>query len=146
MNGISGSYSYSFANMQQAQGARQGQGKGAEGRFNKLDADKNGAIDQAELQTMADKMSGMTGQTMNVAEVAKTYDANNDGLMDRGEMESMMREIQEKTGGLRSGAASLQSHAAYQSNAENDSFSTLMDMFGEQEEDPEDYSPVNIQA
>lgn len=145
MNGISGSSGCSFASMQQMQGMRQG--KGAEGRFNKLDADKNGGLDQAELQTMADKMSGMTGRTMNVEEVTKTYDANNDGLMDKGEMESMMMEIQNKMEGLQGGAASQQSFAAYQqSDAENDSFSTLMDMFGEQEEDQEEYSPVNIQA
>lgn len=145
MNGISGSSSCSFANMQQMQGMRQG--KGVEGRFNKLDADKNGGLDQAELQTMADKMSGMTGQTINVEEVTKTYDANNDGLMDKGEMESMMRGIQDKMmGSLQGGAASQQSFASYLSNAENDSASTLMDMFGEQEEDQEKYSPVNIQV
>lgn len=142
MNGMSGCGS--CGSLAQMQGMRQG--KGAEGRFDKLDADKNGGIDQAELQTFADKISEMTGRTMNVEEVTKTYDANNDGLMDKGEMESMMMEIQNKMEGLQGGAASQQSFAAYQSDAENDSFSTLMDMFGEQEEDQEDYSPVNIQA
>ncbi len=143
MNGISAT-SGSFAQMQGMQ-QRKGQGM----RFNQLDADKNGGIDQAELQSMTDKMSEMTGQKLNVEEVTKTYDANNDGLLGQDEMQSMMMELRGTMGGQQGGPASMQSLlAAYQTDPEKDSFSTLMDMFGEQdqEDDQEEYSPVNIQV
>ncbi len=142
INGISASAG-SFTQMQGMQ-----QRKGMGERFNQLDADKNGGLDQTELQTMADKISEMTGQKLNVEEVTKTYDANNDGLLGQDEMQSMMMELRGTVGGPQGGKGSMQSMlSTYQTDSEKDSFSTLMDMFGEQEEDDqEDYSPVNIQA
>ena len=141
MNGISAA-SGSFAQMQ---GMQQRKGQGA--RFDQLDADKNGGIDQTELQTMTDKISEMTGQKLNVEEVTKTYDANSDGLLGQDEMQSMMMELRGTMGGQQGGASSMQSLlTAYQTDPENDSFTALMDMFGEQEEDQEEYSPVDIEV
>ena len=141
MNGISAA-SGSFAQMQGMQ-QRKGQGM----KFNQLDADKNGGIDQAELQTMTDKISEMTGQKLNVEEVTKTYDANNDGLLGQDEMQSMMMELRGTMGGQQGGPASMQSLlASYQTDPEKDPASILMDMFGEQEEDKEEYSPLSIQV
>ena len=142
MNGISASTG-SFAQMQ---GMQQRKGMGA--RFTQLDADKNGGLDQTELQSMTDKISEMTGQKLNVEEVTKTYDANNDGLLGQGEMQSMMMELRGPAGGPQGGKGSTQSLlSTYQTDSEKDSFSALMDMFGEAEDDQEEeYSPVNIQA
>ena len=98
IGGISGSGG-SMAQMQQMKGT-QGMGRQNRGeRFNKLDTDKNGGIDQTELQTMTDQISSITGQQVNVEEVSKTFDANNDGLLAQDEMQSMMSALHEKMGG-----------------------------------------------
>ncbi len=141
MNGISASTG-SFAQMQGMQ-----QRKGTGERFNQLDTDKNGGLDQTELKTMTDKVSEMTGQKISVEEVTKTYDANNDGLLGQDEMQSMMMELRGAAGGPQGGKGSMQSMlSTYQSDPEKDSFSALMDIFGEQEDEQEEYTPVNIQA
>jgi hypothetical protein len=141
INGISGSTG-SFSQMQGMQ-----QRKGMGERFRQLDADKNGGLDQTELQTMTDKISEMTGQKLNVEEITKTYDANNEGLLGQGEMQSMMMELRGSAGSSQGGKGSMQSMlSSYQADPEKDSFSALMDMFGEQEDKEDDYSPVNIQA
>ncbi len=130
MNGISASSS-SFAQMQ---GTQQRKGQGA--RF-----------DQCELQTMTDKISEMTGQKLDVEEVTKTYDADNDGLLGQGEMQSMMMDLRGTMGSNQGGPGSMQSLLAnYQTDPEKDPAAVLMDMFAEQEEDQEEYSPVNLQA
>lgn len=131
-------------NQMQMQGMRQR--KGPAERFDQLDADKNGGIDQAELQPMADKISEVTGQNLSVEEVTKTYDANNDGLLGQDEMQSMMMDLSAKVGGGQDGQFSAQSLAAYQTDAEDESFSALMEMFGEESEEEDDYYPVDIQA
>lgn len=141
INGISGS-GYSFAQMQ-----GMGQRKGPTERFNQLNADKNDGLDQTELQAMADKISEITGQKMNVDEVTEAYDANNDGLLAMDEMQSMMMELRGKMGSQQGGTESMQSLlATYQSDPEKDPASILMEMFGENTEDEEEYFPVNIQV
>ena len=141
MNGINAS-SASFAQMQGMQ-----QRKGGGVRFKQLDVDKNGGIDQSELQTMTDKISEVTGQKLNVEEVTKTFDANNDGLLGQEEMQPMMMELRGAMGGQQGGVSSMQSLLnVYHTDPENDSFTTLMDMFGEQEDDQEEYSSVDIEV
>jgi len=146
INGMSGSCG-SFAQMQ---GMRQR--KGPAEQFAQLDADKNGGLDQTELQSMTDKMSEMTGQSIDVKEVTETYDANNDGLLGQDGMQTMMMELHgTKGGGPGKGMMSMQSLSAYQMDPDKDPASLLMDMFaeqdGDQDEDQEDdYSPVNLTA
>jgi len=142
IDAISGSGG-SFAQMQ---GMRQRRGPAEQ--FAQLDADKNGGLDQAELQSITDKMSEMTGQNIGVEEVAETYDANNDGLLGQDEMQVMMMELHGPKGsGQGNGMMSMQSLSTYQIDQEKDSASSLMDMFAEQSEDEEDeYSPVNLKA
>jgi EF-hand domain pair len=143
VNGICGSSGY--ATQMQMQGITKRQG--SEERFNKLDTDGNTTIDQTELQTVADTFSEITGQQMNVEEVTATYDADNDGQLGRDEMQSMMMGLRDQMGGPQRGLPpSQQLLSAYQMDPENDLTSSLMDMFGEQDEDQEAYSPVNIQA
>ncbi len=115
MNGISGSSGY-FAQQMSMQGMRQR--PGSEERFNKLDADGNGGVDQAELQTMADNISAKTGQEINVEEASATYDANNDGLLDRDEMQSMMTELRDKMGDPQGGPLPRQVTDVYQAESE----------------------------
>lgn len=139
INAMSGSNAY-FGQMQ---GTRQGQGPPA-GRFEQLDTDGNGGIDQAELQTVADKIAGKTGQEINIEEVSVTYDANNDGLLGQDEMQTMMMEMREKMGGPQGGRSQQQGLSAYQTEAQNDPASILLEMFAEQAtEDQESYSPFD---
>ena len=84
---------------------------------------------------------------MNVDEVTEAYDANNDGLLAMDEMQSMMMELRGKMGSQQGGTESMQSLlATYQSDPEKDPASILMEMFGENTEDEEEYFPVNIQV
>ena len=143
ISGISGSGGY-MAQMQM-QGTRQRPNQGE--RFNQLDADKNGGIDQTELQTLSDQVSMITGQQINVEEASKAYDSNNDGLLAQDEMQSMMMELRDKMGGgPQGGQNSMQALAAYQSDPEQDPTSILLDMLGGEEEDQEEYIPLNTQA
>ncbi|MCF6186549.1 MAG: EF-hand domain-containing protein [Desulfobulbaceae bacterium] len=142
ISGISGSGG-SMAQMQM-QGLRQRPNQGE--RFNKLDADKNGGIDQAELQTLSDQFSTITGQQLNVEEVSKAYDSNSDGLLAQDEMQSMMMDLQEKMGGPQGGRNSMQALAAYQSDPNQDQTSILLDMLSGEEEDQEEYIPLDTQA
>jgi EF hand domain-containing protein len=143
MNGINGSNC--CQGQMQGMQRRQGQGE----RFNKLDADGNGGIDQAELQTMADRISEITGQQMNVAEVSEANDANNDGLLDKNEMQSMMMELRGNMGmgGPQGGGSpSQQMLAAYQADPEMDLTSIIMDMMAESDEEKDEYNPVDLKA
>ena len=143
MSGIGASNSY-FSQMRM-QGMK---GSGGGERFNKLDTDGNGGIDQAELQGMADKISEKTGKEINVTELSETYDADGNGLLGQDEMQTMMMQLHGKGGGQRGGGASLsQSLAAYQSVDPQDDFtSTVLDMFGAEEDDEKDSSPINTIA
>gem|GEM_PF-1666260 len=148
MNGICGSGGCS---MQQMQGMQRRQGQGQGERFNKLDTDGDGAINQTELKTMTDTMSERTGQQISVEDVSASFDANNDGLLGQDEMQTMMMSLREEMGGAQAGQGGMSSSqmlSAYQMDPEQDLTSTLLDMFGEQEDDEENnsYSPVNLQA
>lgn len=140
ISGISDSGGYMTQMQMQEMRQRPNQGE----RFNQLDADKNGGIDQTELQTMTDQISQMTGQQINVEEVSKTYDTNSDGLLARDEMQTMMMELRDKTGGPPQGGQNrMQALAAYQSD--QDPTSILLDMLNGQE-DEEEYIPLNTRA
>ncbi len=148
MNGICGTGGCS---MQQMQGMQRRQGQGE--RFNNLDTDGDGAINQTELKTMTDDISERTGQQIAVEDVSASFDANNDGVLGQDEMQTMMMSLREQMGGAQagqsgSGMPSSQMLSAYQMDPEQDLTSTLLDMFGEQEDDKENnsYSPVNLQA
>ena len=139
MNGINASGN----NFAQMQGMQQRKGQGM--RFNQLDTDKNGGLDQTELQGMTDKISEMTGQKLSVEDVTKAYDANNDGLMAMNEMQSMMMELRGPMAGQQGGAGSAQSLIAnYQTDTENDLTSVLLEMGAESEDEKEGYSEVNL--
>ncbi len=142
ISGVSGSGDY--MTQMQMQGLRQRPNQGE--RFNKLDADKNGGIDQAELQTLSDQFSTITGQQLNVEEVSRTYDSNNDGLLAQDEMQSMMMGLQERMGGPQGGQNSMQALAAYQPDPNQGQTSILLDMLNGEEEDQEEYIPLNTQA
>lgn len=143
MNGISGAGGYTSQMQMQGMQKRQGQGE----RFSKIDKDGNGGVDQVELQSMGDKISEITGQQIDVAEISETYDANNDGLLDQSEMQPMMMDLRDTMGGMPGGGASSQQLlAAYQMDPENDLTSTLMDMFGSEDDEEDVYKPVDTQA
>lgn len=145
MSGMSGIGGYTSQMQMQGMQRRQGQGQGE--RFAKIDRDGNGGLDQAELQTMGDKISEMTGQQINVAEVSESFDANNDGLLDQSEMQPMMMELRDKMGGMTGGGPpSQQLLAAYEADPEKDLTSTLMDMFAEDDDEKDKYSPVDTKV
>ena len=113
-------------------------------RFKQIDTDGNGGVDQSEFQVIADKISGVTGKTINVEEQMKTYDANGDGLLGQNEMQSMMAGLQPQGQG---GPLTQQALSAYQAQTDKDLTSTLLDMLGGTEDDDETKtSSVNTNA
>ncbi len=138
INGINAS----GGNFAQMQGMQQRKGEGM--RFNQLDVDKSGSIDQTELQGMTDKISEMTGQKLSVEDVTKAYDANNDGLMAMDEMQSMMMELRGSAGRQQGSQGSMQSLLAnYQTEPDNDLTSLLMEMGADQDDEEQGYVPIN---
>ena len=142
ISGLSGSGGY-MAQMQM-QGMQQNRGD----RFNKLDIDKNGGLDQTELQTLSDQFSAATGQQLNVEETTATYDSNNDGLLAQDEMQSMMTDLRDKMGAGPQGGQqnAMRALSAYQANPSQDPSSMLMEMLGGQDDNQEEYSPLDTQA
>lgn len=113
-------------------------------RFKQIDTDGNGGVDKAEFQALADKISGVTGEEVNVEELTKSHDANGDGLLGQDEMSSMMMELRPQGQG---GPRRQQALSAYQVQSDKDLSSTLIDMLDETEEDDEiETSSINTNA
>jgi Ca2+-binding EF-hand superfamily protein len=66
--------------------------------FNRDDVNGDGGIDQEELSAVTDKLSEMSGQTIDAEELMAEFDANEDGLLDQSEMESAMAKLREEMG------------------------------------------------
>ena len=74
INGIS-SYG-SYMSYQQIQAMQQQRGPAE--MFNKVDTDRSGGISQTELETLAESISGKTGQTIDTEDAVSTYDTDGD--------------------------------------------------------------------
>jgi Ca2+-binding EF-hand superfamily protein len=113
--------------------------------FKQIDTDGNGGVDKVEFQVLADNISEVSGQKINVEELTNSYDANGDGLLGQDEMQTMMMELQPPQG--QGGFFEQQALAAYQVDTNKDLTSTLMDMLGEKDDDnEEESSSINTNA
>lgn len=58
--------------------------------FSKVDQDNSGGLDQAEFQTLADKISETTGDSVDIQAVFDTYDKDGDGELSQDETDAVM--------------------------------------------------------
>jgi len=56
--------------------------------FEQLDSNGDGSLDKTELSSLADKISEMTGQSVNVDELVSKLDSDEDGLVSQEEFEA----------------------------------------------------------
>ncbi len=66
--------------------------------FQKADANSDGKIDADELNEVLAKMSEMSGQTIDAAEVLSNADEDGDGALDQAEMDNAMAKLREEMG------------------------------------------------
>lgn len=59
-------------------------------KFAEVDTDGSGGLDQTEFQTLADKISEVTGEETDVEALFATYDENGDGVLSENETRSAM--------------------------------------------------------
>ncbi len=69
-----------------------------EERFNKADANGDGGLDKAEMETVLSKISEMSGQSLNVDEVFSEFDVDDDGVLSQEETENGMNQLREEMG------------------------------------------------
>lgn len=120
--------------------------------YNKIDADGDGSISEAELTTMQEKMSQMSGQTVDAVSLMSDYDTDGDGLLAREEMDSLMAKLHESMGPPpgpppTSPETAIQSYLA--NSEDDDQVSTILDLMDEyleqleqEKEDAEEDSSV----
>jgi Ca2+-binding EF-hand superfamily protein len=58
--------------------------------FDKVDINGSGGLDQEEFQTLADKISEVTGEEVDVVEIFSTYDEDGDGVLSEEETQTAM--------------------------------------------------------
>lgn len=58
--------------------------------FAKVDQNSDGGLDQSEFQSLADKISEKTGESIDAASVFASHDADQDGVLSQDETESVM--------------------------------------------------------
>jgi Ca2+-binding EF-hand superfamily protein len=96
VNGIGSSSSY--ANYLQPQAMRSRPDPAD--MFKKLDADGSGGISESELETLAQKISKDTGQTIDTKKAISTYDADGNGELSSEEMSAFMQATMQQGMGM----------------------------------------------
>lgn len=66
--------------------------------FEKIDASGDGSLDKAEFGTFTDRLSEMTGTTVDSEEAFATADVNNDGVLDSDEFFTAGEKMREEMG------------------------------------------------
>jgi Ca2+-binding EF-hand superfamily protein len=124
----------------------------ADEMYNKIDADGDGSISEAELTTMQEEMSQMSGQTVDAVSLMSDYDTDGDGLLAREEMDSLMAKLHESMGPPpgpppTSPETAIQSYLA--NSEDEEQVSTILDLMDEyleqleqEEDDAEEDSSV----
>ena len=110
--------------------------------FKKVDSDGSGGVSQTELQTLTDRISEKSGQSLDAAQLLTTYDSNSDGSLGQDEMNSLMESIRPKhereamlngeattdSQSSQSGSLDTQSMASYLSNSGQELVTSLISM------------------
>ena len=102
-------------------------------KFKEMDTDQNGGLDKAELSTMGQELSKMTGKTVDLAGSIENYDANGDGLLGQNEMGSMMKNVVGSPPGMSSDFKTQQAMQSYQVNSGKDQYSTLLELLDQKD-------------
>lgn len=79
----SGMSTMNFGPMRGVQG-----GQGKDDLFTKVDSNQDGSLDESEVASFADKMSEMTGQSSDAAEMMAMFDSDEDGAVSESEFAS----------------------------------------------------------
>lgn len=79
----SGMSTMNFGPMRGVQG-----GQGKDDLFTKVDSNQDGSLDESEVASFADKMSEMTGQSSDAAEMMAMFDSDEDGAVSESEFPS----------------------------------------------------------
>lgn len=112
--------------------------------FAQDDADGDGALDLTEFTAVTDKISEMTGQSVDAEELFSTYDTDGDGKLSFEETEAAMEALRESTEQTQTGTAAAQGieqYAAVASLATTQaSVSTLTDLLTASNKEEEDAS------
>ncbi len=103
----------------------------ADEMFSKIDTDGDGSISEAELTTMQEEMSQMSGQTVDAVSYFSDYDADGDGLLARDEMDSLMAKLHETMGpppGPPPADPGIAIQAYLNNSESDDTVSTILDL------------------
>jgi Ca2+-binding EF-hand superfamily protein len=68
--------------------------------FNKVDTDGSGGISESELETLAQKISKDTGQTIDIKNAISTYDTDGNGELSSDEMSAFMQATMQQGMGM----------------------------------------------
>jgi Ca2+-binding EF-hand superfamily protein len=96
VNGIGSSGSYASYLQPQAMKSRPDPAE----MFKKLDADSSGGISESELETLAQKISKDTGQTIDTKKTISTYDTDGNGELSSQEMSAFMQATMQQGMGM----------------------------------------------
>ena len=66
------------------------QSRDPSGMFTKVDTDESGGISQTELETFAEEISGITGETIDTEDAISTYDTDGDGELSSEELRAFL--------------------------------------------------------
>ncbi len=105
------------------------------GKFDKIDSNGDGGIDQNELEIFAERISLRTGNSINVEDAISTYDTGGDGVLNKEEMRSFM---------MNNAPRKQEAMSAYRMNIGGDQTTSLLDLLSNDKGDDEDDSSLNI--
>lgn len=78
----------SYMSYQQSQGMQEPRGPAE--MFSRIDSDGSGGISQTELETLVEKISGKTGETIDTEDAVSTYDTDGDGELSNEELRAFL--------------------------------------------------------
>ncbi len=107
-------------------------------RFNNADTNGDGGLDKAEMQTITDRISEMSGQDISVDDVFSEFDADEDGLLSEQEAETAMAQLKEDMGPeMRGRMGRGAGMRAYEDAAEDETESAIVSLLNSLSEEDE---------
>jgi len=95
--------------------------------FAKVDTDGDGSIDRSEFESMAEKLSERSGQSIDVEKAFASLDTNADGLLAKAEIEAGVKEMISAAKGRMRLGGQLQFQASSLETLQSSLMSSLFD-------------------
>jgi len=110
-------------------------GPSPEEKFNELDADGDGSVSKAELETLTTEISERSGQSVTAADMLSEYDSDSSGGLSQSEMDSMAQAVMEQFGPSQAGSGGgnadfQQAMSSYSSNMGSSDISGMLSQLG----------------